>query len=592
MNPQGPLFYYEVGQNTWLDKDGNWWHVFNLQVADACVTLQSIDSMVMGYTSVPSRTTVPPSWYGPVTSLSRNSMVTEQEKIYCWNEEDGKFDFMLRFFPHVLSMVDDQPLPAATYTLYDANEIIVAPGASLQEAAENGIDLPPGEYQIVVSASMFVDLTVCVTMDAAKDRRKHQTFWLVPADLKARAVLRWHNTPRELDVYVLPVGTGVMWKDVNGLFADCPHIGPQNPVLEQGQSVIEMERVSGAHPDAMPADSEGEAFGPQSVTLQGAAPGQYRIYVQAPPLGNQLPVMEGSAQLPCEDKVYVDIYLNSVYHATHEFNAGYTKWWYVGYFLQPEGAMMQWQAESRVVTYDPVDCISFPLAAVLFSVKTAGEYTSQTDFSDLKYTVTRVDYAAEQACQGRELCGHTCELMFQKVGVEMCYKTLSQVAQVVQASCSPTYPTGTTGASSVSHFCPLVCKHQPCSHHNTVASGFVGPDSVPCPGGSCCLEWDEEDPDDVYCVDTNEVWDQTPVQALYLPRAYYFVVFERSGFVTHLQTLSVPHAASSMHVRFYICVLILYIYMYITYYMCTCVFCDVYMRMCEYNTYICMSAYI
>ena len=111
------------------------------------------------------------------------------------------------------------------------------------------------------------------------------------------------------------------------------------------QSVIEMERVSGAHPDAMPADSEGEAFGPQSVTLQGAAPGQYRIYVQAPPLGNQLPVMEGSAQLPCEDKVYVDIYLNSVYHATHEFNAGYTKWWYVVYFLQPEGGMMQWQCQ-------------------------------------------------------------------------------------------------------------------------------------------------------------------------------------------------------------------------------------------------------
>ena len=27
MNRQGPLYSYEVGQKTWLDKDGNWWQV-------------------------------------------------------------------------------------------------------------------------------------------------------------------------------------------------------------------------------------------------------------------------------------------------------------------------------------------------------------------------------------------------------------------------------------------------------------------------------------------------------------------------------------------------------------------------------------
>ncbi len=189
MNKQGPLFYYEVGKKTWLNKDGNWWHVFNFKVQDGCVALQEVDpivycqkrpiteqkrptdtdicalqevdSIVMGYPSVPSRTMVPPGPPGrPVTSLSRTSMVTVEENIYCWSKEDSKFEFMLKFFPHVLSIDGDRtdPRATATFALYDAGKIIVKPGTSLKEASEKGLDLPPGEYQIVISASMFVDL--------------------------------------------------------------------------------------------------------------------------------------------------------------------------------------------------------------------------------------------------------------------------------------------------------------------------------------------------------------------------------------------------------------------------------------------------
>ena len=160
MNTQGPVFYYEVGKNTWLNKDGNWWHVFNFKVQDGCVALQEVDSIVRGYTSVPSRTTMPPSWNGPITSLSRTSIVAMEEKIQCWNKEDSRFDFMLKFFPHVLSIDGDRkdPRATATFALYNAGSIIVKPGTSLKEASEKGIDLPPGEYQIVISASMFVDL--------------------------------------------------------------------------------------------------------------------------------------------------------------------------------------------------------------------------------------------------------------------------------------------------------------------------------------------------------------------------------------------------------------------------------------------------
>jgi len=383
-------------------------------------------------------------------------------------------------------------------------------------------------------------------MDAAKDRRKHQTFWLVPADLKARAVLRWYSKPRELDIYVVPVGTGLQWKDVKGLVADCFKVGPQNPVLEQGQSVIQMERMSDAHPDpnSILQGSEGEEFGPKSVTLDKASSGQYRIYVQAPPLSNQMPVMEGKAGQPCQDKVFVDIYINSLYYTTHEFNAGYTKWWYVGYFLKPDGQSMQWQPESRIVTYDPANCIAFPLAPVLFSVRTAGKYTAQTEFSDLKYTVTRVEYAAEQACDARQFCGLTCELMFQKIGVEMCYKTLSQVVPTVSAGCFPTYVQGFAGGSNVSEFCPRICKHQPCALHSVVAAGFVGQDSQPCSAGTCCLEFvsSAEGPECKAGME-NEVWDQTLSRALYLPTAYYYVVFERNGYVTQLKNIRVLNKA-------------------------------------------------
>jgi hypothetical protein len=83
-----------------------------------------------------------------------------EEKIQCWNKEDSRFDFMLKFFPHVLSIDGDRkdPRATATFALYNAGSIIVKPGTSLKEASEKGIDLPPGEYQIVISASMFVDL--------------------------------------------------------------------------------------------------------------------------------------------------------------------------------------------------------------------------------------------------------------------------------------------------------------------------------------------------------------------------------------------------------------------------------------------------
>ena len=51
---RGPLFFFEVGQETWRDKDGNWWQVFNLHVQNRQVTLQAIDRIVTGYTDVPA----------------------------------------------------------------------------------------------------------------------------------------------------------------------------------------------------------------------------------------------------------------------------------------------------------------------------------------------------------------------------------------------------------------------------------------------------------------------------------------------------------------------------------------------------------
>ena len=118
---------------------------------------------------------------------------------------------MLKLFPHVQSIVDESQalLQGATYSVRTGSEVIVGPGASVAAASQAGIDLPPGEYQLVISAAMFVDLEVAVSMRAASDRRKRQSFWMVPADNQARAVLRWHTTPLQLDFYVVPIATGI-----------------------------------------------------------------------------------------------------------------------------------------------------------------------------------------------------------------------------------------------------------------------------------------------------------------------------------------------------------------------------------------------
>jgi len=50
------------------------------------------------------------------------------------------------------------------------------------------------------------------------------------------------------------------------------------------------------------------------------------VYVQAPPLGNQIPVLEGGVGGTCEEQVFVDIYIDSLYYSTLQFDAGYTKW--------------------------------------------------------------------------------------------------------------------------------------------------------------------------------------------------------------------------------------------------------------------------
>ena len=35
--------------------------------------------------------------------------------------------------------------------------------------------------------------------------------------------------------------------------------------------------------------------------------------------------------MKCDERVYADIYMDSLYYATVEFEEGFTKWWYVGY---------------------------------------------------------------------------------------------------------------------------------------------------------------------------------------------------------------------------------------------------------------------
>ena len=254
---------------------------------------------------------------------------------------------------------------------------------------------------------------------------------------------------RGLDLYVVPVGTGLQWKDATGLSATCAHVGPQNPALSKeclASALSErrwrilpcsLRRVMGTS-SGRRASKSWEPLLAVSHPRAGA------------PLGNQVPVLSGGVGETCEEAVYVDIYIDSMYYTTLDFNAGHTKWWYVGYFSvqpasmeYPEGSTT-WVTESRVVhLYDPVDCVASPQVALTFNIEDAGEYTAETDLSDLRYTVMRMEYQGgpsdadlvardecpaklvrqcadfvclpeEQACEANTLCGRTCERCFCK----------------------------------------------------------------------------------------------------------------------------------------------------------------------------------
>ena len=524
MYPDGSLFHFEVGKHTWKGKQGDWWQPLNLIVDNDEVSLQTVDRIVLGYSNVPSRTTVPESWDG--TALSRTSPIKHETKIMQWDVAAGKYKLVLKLFPHVRSIIDEALVDTATYAIYQSDVVVVPPGALVTEARDSGIDLLPGEYKMVVAAGMYVDLEVCITMRAT-DRLKHQTFWLVPADNKARAVLRWRSTPRDLDLYVVPLATGLAWKDVNGLESTCPHVGPQSPTLNQGVSRIGFERTSAPHPTT--AEGAGQGFGPKSVTLTDAAPGQYRVLVHAPPVGTQLPTLQGGASSACEDDVFVDIYFDGLLQSTIKFDQGHAKWWYVGYFnVQTSTTPPKWVPQNTVVTlYDPIDCVASPLIPLTLSLSYARDWSAALNFEQLEYSVMRVEADAEARCQERRMCSRTCDEIFSEAGIAMCFQTIQQLAPTITAGSGGTcaaeeIPADFTVSSKVSDLCPRLCSQKPCSTHRLVAKGEVGPDQTPCANGGC--------PD--------KSWTQLPRNALYLPAASYVIKFEQAGYVSRVEDIS------------------------------------------------------
>ena len=119
--------------------------------------------------------------------------------------------------------------------------------------------------------------------------------------------------------------------------------------MNQGVSRIGFERTSAPHPTT--AEGAGQGFGPKSVTLTDAAPGQYRVFVHAPPVGTQLPILQGGASSACEDDVFVDIYFDGLLQSTIKFDQGHAKWWYVGYFnVQSSTTPPKWVPQNTVVT--------------------------------------------------------------------------------------------------------------------------------------------------------------------------------------------------------------------------------------------------
>ncbi|EKX38348.1 hypothetical protein GUITHDRAFT_115491 [Guillardia theta CCMP2712] len=499
------VYQVQAGAATTGDSLKRWWHVLNIKVFTdnlqrSCSSLEVVDTFVDGYLQIP----VAPL---PILSLGVGS-VKSTIPMLCFDMTQNIAMEMQLFYFRIRSARDYGIIQSSSYEISGPNSVLLSSGSSDSDGAA-GILLASGSYNITLRVPQYISRTFCFTMDRKK---KLLNFFLSPADLRGRIVFNWGSQYPELSFFILPIGTSNNWYDVDSNLQT--YAGPSSTLISVASAKAEVEACSLHYTKSIyneTMDVNEVINGSCSLSLYKAVEGQYRIYVEIPPMDSRTPVFRPSA--PSCESLRADVYIKGSYVTSVSYQLGYAKWWMVGYFYVNANSDYTWIANSQsIYNYNPLTVQYYP---VQLTIKDAVKFSSRTDFTNLQYKVWLLDSQQEAACQSSSICGKTCQELFEMYGRDMCQLSYQQVAQKLDNVSCDSLP----AQGLVRDRCTTLCSFKPCSSDRVVAVGTAGLDKRPCNPSSAVQS----------CPDS--VWTQFTSSFIYLPAGSYDGLFTIAGYV-------------------------------------------------------------
>jgi len=318
-----PLEWISVGEKGAL---ANWWHVVTIDVTYDPLT----DANTISYSVIDQMLSQGPSVAdsGKVTgnfayNLNNLPSIRDVEVTSTKIRPDGSLKcgtFVMVGFA-ARSAVTSEAIAGAYYQVGSLDEPKIYMDQwqyrwdATTASATGGYSIPEGNANVFFSATGFN--TFNTTFAIAATGAMYFEVFLVPADGQSRIVLRWENTPTDLDIYVIPsnvvdsIGAVQGWTtiydwdvwthwpsqnpylswDVNAGAYACgcsPDDTPCKPTctLESKNSgfgfetLISLDRDDFSH-GQMDEDQNIIINGPETITFRNLLPGNYEVYVNA-----------------------------------------------------------------------------------------------------------------------------------------------------------------------------------------------------------------------------------------------------------------------------------------------------------------------
>ena len=372
-----------------------WWHALDLRVSagpaqvskvEACVSLDVIDLFVQGFDDNKVKNTI-------TGDIELGGSVMNSSTLFC-ETEGGVVEGVVEFLMEARSVADETAITGASFyiTSLPTNELKY--NDTQKVSSDQSIALLYGQYTVVMEAKGYI--TQNQTMDVGASSPSQRIFFMIPTSKDSSymyVALRWPQSPISLDLTVMPLGMDPTWVDATNQPIGDPRsiarayagqnmstISWYNDSTAKTQTTIRVERYEATH-------GLGEINGPQVISIETPIPGQYRVYVDIPPLAScVIPTsqrLDGSVDPVFQegDEIYVDIYISDKLQQSIKMDKSGGKWWFVGYFfVSTEPVPPVWVNTNQIVLQDPLTLFYGMIQIIIVDA------VSLSDYSDTQYT--------------------------------------------------------------------------------------------------------------------------------------------------------------------------------------------------------------